>query len=348
MIDHWLLDTFMKNTFPTISIIIPTLNAEKPLRECLKRIRNQNYPKSKLEIIIADGGSSDKTLEIAKKFKCRVVFNKLKTGEAGKACGLKAAKGEIIALIDSDNYLPDKNWLNRMVEPFSDPEIIGSEPIEYTYRKSDGYITRYCALIGMNDPICMYLGNYDRKNYLTGRWTGLPVIEEDCGNYIKLTLEKYKVPTIGANGTMIRRKLISDQVGDYLFDIDEIYELMDKGKNKFAKVKVGIIHVFSGTVSTFIRKQKRRIKDFGYYQRLGVRKYPWNKLNKLGFFRFIIFSALWFPTFIEACIGCIKKPDKAWFFHPLACFLTLWVYGWGKIGQAIFGAKELDRKGWKQ
>lgn len=338
----------MPNNLPSISVIIPTLNAEGPLLECLKRIVDQNYPKNKLEIIIADGGSTDKTIVIAKKYGCKVVPNKLKTGEAGKAAGVKAAKNEIIALIDSDNYLPGRNWFKEMVAPFADPEVIGSEPIEYTYRKKDGYITRYCALIGMNDPICMYLGNYDRKNYLTGRWTGLPVAEEDCGNYLKLTLEKYKVPTIGANGTMIRRKLIEKQVGDYLFDIDEIHELIAKGKNQFAKVKIGIIHVFSGTVSTFIRKQKRRIKDYGYYNKLGVRKYPWSKLNKWGFVKFVIFSALWLPTFIEALIGYIKKPDPAWFFHPLACWLTLWVYGWGKIGQMIFGAKELNRVGWKQ
>lgn len=333
---------------PSISIIIPTLNAETPLPECLRRLRIQDYPSNLLEIIISDGGSTDQTIKIAQKYKCKIVPNKLKTGEAGKAAGLKAAKNEIIALIDSDNYLPDKTWLKKMVEPFADPEIIGSEPLEYTYRKSDGYITRYCALIGMNDPICMYLGNYDRKNFLTGRWTGMDVKSEDKGNYLKLTLEKYKVPTIGANGTMIRRALIAGQVGDYLFDIDEIYELMDQGHNKFAKVKIGIIHIFSGTVKTFVRKQKRRIKDFGYYQKLGVRKYPWNKLNKIGFIKFVIFSALWLPTFGQAVIGYSKKPDRAWFFHPLACWLTLWVYGWGKIDQKLFGVKEMNRTGWKQ
>ncbi len=44
----------------------------------------------------------------------------LKTGEAGKAVGMKQARGEIIALIDSDNILPSRDWLSFMVEPFHD------------------------------------------------------------------------------------------------------------------------------------------------------------------------------------------------------------------------------------
>ncbi len=38
----------------------------------------------------------------------------LKTGDAGKAAGVKHAKNEIIALIDSDNILPSRDWLSRM------------------------------------------------------------------------------------------------------------------------------------------------------------------------------------------------------------------------------------------
>jgi len=68
---------------------------------------------------------------------------------------VKHAKNEIIALIDSDNILPSGDWLSRMIEPFQDREIAGTEPLDYTYRKEDGYTTRYCAMLGMNDPLCL-------------------------------------------------------------------------------------------------------------------------------------------------------------------------------------------------
>lgn len=333
---------------PSLSILIPTLNAAKTLGECLKQIANQDYPKDKIEIIVADGGSTDGTVELARQYGAIITANPLKTGEAGKAAALKIARHDVIAMIDSDNYLPAPDWLTRMVQPFADPEIIGSESIEYTYRKTDGLITRYCALLGMNDPICLFLGNYDRYSHLTGRWTGMQIKTEDKGDYLKLILEKQAVPTIGANGTLIRRILIADSVGDYLFDIDEIYGLIMRGSNKFAKVKIGIIHAFSGDTKTFIRKQRRRIRDYAYYQKMGVRKYPWSQMNHWGLVKFMVFSALWFPTFFQACRGYLKIRDKAWFFHPLACWLTLWVYGTSSLAQRLFSPKEMNRGKWTQ
>ncbi len=135
---------------PSISIIIPTYNSEKVLPLCLESLKNQDYSKEKIEVIIADGGSTDSTLEIAQKYADKIYPNPLKTGEAGKAVGVRRSKGEIIALIDSDNIRPSKDWLFRMTEPFQDREIAGSEPLYYSYRKEDGYITRYCAMLGMN------------------------------------------------------------------------------------------------------------------------------------------------------------------------------------------------------
>lgn len=343
----------------TVSVVIPTLNSEKTLRDCLKSIAEQDYPKDKVEIIIADAGSTDQTLDIISEFSIasslrplssniQVIPNPLKTGEAGKAVGVRHAKNDIIAFIDSDNILPDKDWLKRMVEPFNDSEIVASEPIEYTYRATDGYITRYCALLGMNDPLCLFLGNYDRYSTLTDRWTGLPVEVEDRERYLKVILDPKAMPTIGANGFLIRKNILDQvEVGEYFFDIDILYTISTNHVLKVAKVKNGIIHIFSGNISTFARKQKRRIIDYLYYSKLGVRKYPWNRVNKIGLAKFIFSCLFMFPLLAQSIKGYLKKPDRAWFFHPLACWLTLWEYGWGRI-RGTFCPKELKREGWRQ
>lgn len=353
----------MNKQLPSISVLIPTLNATSVLSKCLGSIADQNYPKEKIEIIVADGGSTDKTLEIAKKYGAKIYKNPLKTGEAGKAVALRYAQGELVALIDSDNFLPGPTWFRQMVEPFSDSEIIGSEPWEFTYREKDGFIDRYCALLGMNDPLCLFLGNYDKRSVLTGKWTGLPVEEEDKGNWLKVILKPGAIPTIGANGTILKREILlkNGLVGDYLFDIDIIAQLATKKPVKFAKVKTGIIHLYSGSdIKKFIRKQKRRIRDYLYfsaltkktdkgrhYQKIGARKYPWQQQNKIGLLKFILACVTIIPLLYQSIKGFFKKPDPAWFFHPLACWITFYTYTTGKIG-SMLGVKEMDRRDWRQ
>ena len=340
-----------------MSILIPTLNASSVLENCLESIKKQNYPTEKIEIIVADGGSTDGTVEMAKKYGAVVVENKLKTGEAGKAAALRAAGGEFVALIDSDNILPDGEWLNQMIEPLlKHAEAVGSEPWKYVWRKEDGFIDRYCALIGMNDPFVMFLGNYDRVNLLTGKWTEVEHDEEDMGGYLLLGLDKRGVPTIGANGTVFRTGFLKGRVkGDYLFDIDIIAsEIKEKGSVKFIKVKNGIIHTFCGSdIGKFARKQRRRVKDYLFHlNKKGGREFGWGEMDlggkkSGGMVRFVLYTLLVVPVVGQAIVGFLKKADFAWFFHPVACWITLWEYGWGRIG-GYFKTAELSREGWGQ
>ena len=320
---------FTSEHLPSISIVIPTYNSEQTLAQCLESIVRQDYPREKLEIIIADGGSKDKTLEMAKKFGVdKILHNPLRTGEAGKAVGVKDAKNEIILLQDSDNILNERNWLRRMVEPFEDGGIIGAEPLYYTYRKADSLITRYCALLGMNDPICLYLGNYDRYSYVTGKWTELLVKTRDNGNYLMLELDERNIPTIGANGFLVRASVLNEvRYKPYLFDIDVVYQLIRMGQSRFAKVKMGIVHLFANDVGTFLRKTYRRIRDYLFYEKHGMRNYPWRRLSRIRILKFALYALLMIPMVRDSVKGYKKIPDKAWLFHPLSCWLTLFIYG---------------------
>lgn len=338
-----------ENKFPKISILLPTLNAERVLEKCLKSIFIQDYPKGKIEVIIADGGSTDRTLAIAGKFKTKICHNPLKTGEAGKAIALKMAKGDLTALIDSDNILPINNWLKRMIEPFFDQQIVGSEPWEFNYRKTDFYLNRYCALTGVNDPYCYFVGNYDKKSALSGKWTDLKLDQEDKNNYLKVKIRGKILPTIGANGTLWRTEILKRAVGekDYLFDTDIPYVLLESRVDfYFAKVKIGIIHNYCRKFSDFVRKQDRRAKDFFYLekQRQRSRTYQSQKTKQLSF---ILSTVFILPLLFQSLKGFFKKRDWVWFLHPLLCIITLYVYTKETI-LAKFKVGQRERKGWSQ
>lgn len=335
-----------------ISFIIPTLNAQKVLETCLESIIKQDFPKSNYEIIIVDGGSTDKTIEIAHKYNSIILNNPLKTAEAGKAVGVRQAKGEFICLIDSDNILPTKNWLKKMLYPFSqNPKIIGSEPIKFTYRKNAGIIERYSALIGANDPYAFISGVYDRQNYINSKWTGLKVSQTDKKEFIEITLKpKTIIPTIGANGTIFRTDFLKKNLkSDYFFDIDMISSALKQTRQPifFAKVKQGIIHTYcENSLSKFIRKQNRRIVDYYFYQQ--QRQFNWSKPNRYAIIKFIFYIVLIFPMVFDIFRGFIHQPDIVWFFHPLACIITIYIYGVNSVKHRFNLLRQIDRTTWKQ
>lgn len=333
---------------PKVSIVTPTLNSGRTIEEYFQSLSNQNYDGG-IEIIIADGGSNDSTLTFAKKYGAKIVSNKLKTAEAGKAVGAKAAAGEILAFIDSDNILPGADWLTRMVQPFKDnKDIIASEPLYFTYREEDFWLTRYFALLGMGDPLNLFIGNYDRYSFVTDRWTNLNIKTTDKKDYLVLEL-KNEFPTIGANGFVVRKdELFKYEIKDYLFDIDILKHLSKDMPIKVAKVKIGIVHLFTGDINTFIRKQRRRIRDYLYHKKQGDRVQQASNLGlTLGLLKFIVSSLLIIPLIIQAAQGYGRKKDWVWIFHPFACWITLVVYIYEYI-RSMFKVEQFSRKSWSQ
>jgi len=91
-----------------ISVCIPTYNSERTLRACLDSIFRQTVkPK---EVLICDGGSTDKTLEILKDYPVKIVATNVKGVGSARNVLTSAASGKIIAWIDSDVVIPT-NWL---------------------------------------------------------------------------------------------------------------------------------------------------------------------------------------------------------------------------------------------
>ena len=346
-----------------ISIIIPTLNSAKVIELCLRSIRDQDFPQNKINVLLVDGGSTDNTVYIAKQFKCQIISNPLKTAEAAKAIGLQNTYDKYVAFIDSDNILPSKNWLNQMVSPLeTDDSLIGSEPWEFTYRPKAGFIERYSALIGANDPYAYIVGISDRRNFIDYQWTAVKLSQKDYPSYLKIKLEPYRpISTIGANGTVFRTEFLQNNFhSDYLFDIDVITQILNSTQKPiyFAKTKNGIIHTYcESSIPKFYRKQMRRLKD--YYQFKSLRHFDYKNnlnLNPLHNFlilvrnnlKFILYTVTIIPMLVTLIRGFLHKSDVAWLFHPLACIITLYCYVFVSSCYFLGLRTEQSRQTWSQ
>ncbi len=111
----------LMNNNPLISIIVPTRNSQLFLGNCLRSIKNQSY--KNIEIIVVDNNSTDKTVEIAKKY-TKLVFNRGPERSAQRNYGALKSKGNFLLFIDSDMEL-SKNVVADCVLLSHKSKVIG-------------------------------------------------------------------------------------------------------------------------------------------------------------------------------------------------------------------------------
>jgi len=114
-----------KEIFPSVSLLIPVYNEEKIIRQKIENSLALDYPKEKLEIIVASE-SNDRTNEIVKEYKDKGVKLIEFKGRKGKQYTiyrtLPKCKGEIIVLTDANGMFKE-DALKKLVRSFADPKI---------------------------------------------------------------------------------------------------------------------------------------------------------------------------------------------------------------------------------
>ena len=106
-----------------ISVVVPARNEEEKLPRCLAALCCQSL--SDFELIVVDSASTDSTGEVARDFGARVVRVEEPGVARARQAGFEEAQGEIIVSTDAD-AIPSSNWLERLVAPFCDPEVVGT------------------------------------------------------------------------------------------------------------------------------------------------------------------------------------------------------------------------------
>lgn len=301
-----------------------SLNDEKILDACLYSIRKQDYPQDLIKIILVDGGSTDHTVNIARKYDADVIIRPDLRDSPNIRGGiaLTAAKSDFILFLSADNRLQENDVLSAMVRASSDQKIVACETLRYGFHKTDPALSRYFALIGGADPIAVGLGKADRGPYDKDGWHGYGEAM-DCGFYYKVSFQKdvAKIPTLGANGFLIKRSFLGrTTLAQNCLHIDLCVELIFQGHNKFAFLKnAHVIHFLDLKLLTFL---KRRLLYANMYHSENTERI-YSVFHKNDFLKLVIiafYNLTMVIPLLRAIKGYLNKKDFAWFLHPIVSF----------------------------
>lgn len=150
------------NKKPLVSIIVPVLNEEKILESTLKNIKKQTY--KNYELIVVDNGSTDKSVEIAKKFADKLLFEEKKGSINAMVKGFENAEGDILVTCDADSLYP-KNYLKKIVNTFCKNENIVAiyGPFKFI---ENGKISNFFVWLGY--VISDFFSKIFTKTYIVG------------------------------------------------------------------------------------------------------------------------------------------------------------------------------------
>jgi glycosyltransferase involved in cell wall biosynthesis len=282
---------------PYLSIIITAKDInDSKLKELLWSIRQQSF--TDYEVIVETRGNS----------------------ESAKGIALKKAKGDIVCIMASDNYLNDSKFFEKCLIPFEDEHIVGSFPNRYWYYKDDNILNRYFALFGVNDPVPLYLNKNDRQPYYTEESLGYPTCMFNRG-YMRVKLTS--VPTLGDNGMFVRRSILMRANIEEYFHIDVFQDLFDLGFKHYAVVDTSIWHRTGGNIFKFFKKRLFYASKFASDRR-------WHMVENRDIPQliwFIFCTVTLIQPFYLSFKGYRVIKDKAWFLHPIVCWFTLITYG---------------------
>jgi glycosyltransferase involved in cell wall biosynthesis len=304
---------------PRVSFVMPTLNVEALLDNCLASIARQTYPRHCYEILLADAHSTDRTREIAKKYDAVVLNDDGKSMEEGKRLALKHAMGEYIVFVDADNEFTHSDYVELAVHALAaNPQALGVE----SYYPPSLKMTSFCAylthLLHISDPICWLMSTNPKLVARDGeieRWV--------------LPNDSYSYP-LGANGFVFRRAdLESVKADEHFQDTHVALHLMRTGRHEWLRIRGrGVHHYYVQTLWEFVQKRRRATVHFLRVQEEA--KTNWMKEKPpVPLWLAAVYCVTFIGPLWHTLRGLIRDRDWRWLWHTPASIASVLGNAWG-------------------
>ena len=306
------------SNLPFVSVIIPCRNEEKFISVCLNSIIKNDYPKERLEILVVDGMSEDKTREIVEKYTRQYPFVKLlenpkKITPAAMNIGIKNSKGEIIIKMDA-HTIYEKDYISKCVKYLKES---GADNVGGVLKS----IPSDKTLIAKAIAICL------SHSFGAG------------GSYFRIGSKKIREVDTVSFGCY--RKETFNQIGTYN---ENMVQSEDMELNQRLKKSGGRILLFPDIIAYYYPSSKN-FKEFFlhnfqdgiwtiYPLKFGIRIFSFRHLLPLFFvLTFPLNFWLYFlvSLFFSFKIAFREKDFRFFFLMPIAFFCRHFGYGFGSL-----------------
>jgi glycosyltransferase involved in cell wall biosynthesis len=224
------------------SIIIPTFNGASRIGNCLDALLEQTAGRD-VEILVVNDGSTDSTVDVVRCYSAVVLINQANAGPASaRNRGAMESRGKVLLFTD-DDCVPAPDWLNSMLEPFTDLDVVGIKGV---------YRTRQTSLVARFVQI-----EYEDRYHLMSRADSIDFIDTYSaafrrGRFFEMKGYDTSFPVACAE------------------DIELSFRMSNAGwEMKFAP-KAIVYHTHPNTLSAYVAKKYK----FAFWRVMAVRKNP--------------------------------------------------------------------------
>ncbi|MFH1202029.1 MAG: glycosyltransferase [Candidatus Omnitrophota bacterium] len=218
-------------SYPSVSVVVINYNGKRYLKNCFDSLYRINYPKTKLEIIMVDNGSSDGSLRFVRgKYpKVKILRNDINNYCRANNLGIRKAKGQFIAVLNNDTKI-DKDWLIELMKVMNTAKSIAAVGSKILF--TNGRIES--------------IGHIALRNFY---WQDKGSNQKDHGQFDKLE----KTSSLCGCSVLYRKKALKDvdyfdeDFNMYLEDVDISMRLKKKGWQLLYAPKSLVFHKHHGT-----------------------------------------------------------------------------------------------------